>query len=168
MTLSHITACKKICAKHFIQQKIDPFLYALFLNSEFFSRDLQKILRAKNIADDGIRIGKTRRDPLKRMTLLVAFPGKFLISENQLTYVGQYTIIIRQLNLLLWLSRVDALSKLAGGKFVAKDGAELCSNPGAHFLGKYIHNRGKRHEKAPKERTFALLALCGNEPVKKV
>ena len=105
MTLSHITACQKICAKHFIQQKIDPFLYALFLNSEFFSRDLQKILRAKNIADDGIRIGKTRRDPLKRMTLLVAFPGKFLISENQLTYVGQYTIIIRRLNLLLWLSR---------------------------------------------------------------
>ena len=49
--------------------------------------------------------------------------------------------------MLLWLSRVDALSKLAGGKFVAKDGAELCSSPekdGAelcsspeeHFLGK--------------------------------
>ena len=65
----------------------------------------RKILGAKNIADDGRRIGKTRRDPLKRMTLLVAFPGKFLISENQLTYVGQYTIIIRRLNLLLWLSR---------------------------------------------------------------
>ena len=86
-----------------------------------------------------------------------------------MTYVGQYTIIIRRLSLLLRLSRVDVLSKLAAGKFVvAKDGAELCSNPGAHFLGKYIHNRGKRHEKAPKERNFALLALCGNEPVKKV
>ena len=158
---------KNMC-KTFYPTKNRPFFVCLFLNSEFFSRDLQKILRAKSIADDGIRIGKTRRDPLKRMTLLVAFPGKFLISENQLTYVGQYTIIIRQLNLLLWLRRVDALSKLAGGKFVAKDGAELCSNPGAHFLGKYIHNRGKRHEKAPKERNFALLALCGNEPVKKV
>ena len=56
------------------------------------------------------------------------------------------------------LGRVDALSKLAGGKFVAKDGAELCSSPEEHFLGKYIHNRGKRHEKAPKERNFALLA----------
>ena len=29
-----------------------------------------------------------------------------------------------------------ALSKLAGGKFVAKDGAELCSSPEEHFLGK--------------------------------
>ena len=85
-----------------------------------------------------------------------------------MTYVGQYTIIIRQLNLPLQLSRVDALSKFAAGKFVAKDGADLCSNPGAHFLGKYIHNRGKRHKKAPKERNFALLALCGNKPVKKV
>ena len=85
-----------------------------------------------------------------------------------MTYVGQYTIIIRQLNLPLRLSRVDALSKLAAGKFVAKDGAELCSSSGAHFLGKYIHNRGKRQEKATKERNFALLALCGNEPVKKV
>ena len=91
--------------KTFYPTKNRPFFVCLFLNSEFFSRDLQKILRAKSIADDGIRIGKTRRDPLKRMTLLVAFPGKFLISENQLTYVGQYTIIIRQLNLLLWLSR---------------------------------------------------------------
>ena len=69
--------------------------------------------------------------------------------------------------MLLSLSKVDALSKLAGGKFVAKDGAELCSSPEEHFLGKYIHNRGKRHKKAPKERNFALLALCGNEPVKK-
>ena len=41
-----------------------------------------------------------------------------------------------KLNMLLWLSRVDALSKLAGGKFVAKDGAELCSSPEEHFLGK--------------------------------
>ena len=72
-----------------------------------------------------------------------------------------------KLNMLLWLSRVDALSKLAGGKFVAKDGAELCSSLEEHFLGKYIQNRGKRHEKAPKERNFALFALCGNEPVKK-
>ena len=38
--------------------------------------------------------------------------------------------------MLLWLSRVDALNKLAGGKFVAKDGAELCSSPEEHFLGK--------------------------------
>lgn len=38
--------------------------------------------------------------------------------------------------MLLSLSRVDALSKLAGGKFVAKDGAELCSSPEEHFLGK--------------------------------
>ena len=38
--------------------------------------------------------------------------------------------------MLLWLSRVDALSKLASGKFVAKDGAELCSSPEEHFLGK--------------------------------
>ena len=41
-----------------------------------------------------------------------------------------------KLNMLLWLSRVDALSKLAGGKFVAKDGAEPCSSPEEHFLGK--------------------------------
>lgn len=41
-----------------------------------------------------------------------------------------------KLNMLLWLSRVDALSKLAGGKFVAKDGAELCSSPEEHVLGK--------------------------------
>ena len=34
--------------------------------------------------------------------------------------------------MLLWLSRVDALNKLAGGKFVAKDGAELCSSPEEH------------------------------------
>ncbi len=34
------------------------------------------------------------------------------------------------------LGRVDALSKLAGGKFVAKDGAELCSSPEEHVLGK--------------------------------
>ena len=73
-----------------------------------------------------------------------------------------------KLNMLHRLGRVDALSKLAGGKFVAKDGAELCSSPEEHFLGKYIDNRGKRREKAPKERNFALLALCGNEPVKKV
>ena len=39
-------------------------------------------------------------------------------------------------HMLLWLSRVDALSKLAGGKFVAKDGAELCSSSEEHFLGK--------------------------------
>ena len=38
--------------------------------------------------------------------------------------------------MLPWLSRVDALSKLASGKFVAKDGAELCSSPEEHFLGK--------------------------------
>ena len=85
-----------------------------------------------------------------------------------MTYVGQYTIIIRRLSLPLRLSSGDTLSKLAAGKFVAKDGTALCSSSGALFLGKYIHNRGKRHEKAPKERNFALLALCGNEPVKKV
>ena len=39
-------------------------------------------------------------------------------------------------NMLHRLSRVDALSKLAGGKFVAKDGAELCSSPEEHVLGK--------------------------------
>ena len=39
-------------------------------------------------------------------------------------------------NMLHRLRRVDALSKLAGGKFVAKDGAELCSSPEEHFLGK--------------------------------
>ena len=91
--------------KTFYPTKNRPFFVCPLPQFGIFSRDLQKILRAKNIADDGIRIGKTMRDPLKRMTLLVAFPGKFLISENQLTYVGQYTIIIRQLNLLLWLSR---------------------------------------------------------------
>ena len=41
-----------------------------------------------------------------------------------------------ELNMLHRLGRVDALSKLAGGKFVAKDGAELCSSPEEHFLGK--------------------------------
>ena len=41
-----------------------------------------------------------------------------------------------KLNMLHRLGRVDALSKLAGGKFVAKDGAELCSSPEEHVLGK--------------------------------
>ena len=86
---------------------------------------LSKLAGGKFVAKDGAELCSSPEE-------------HFLGKEKQAALTGapNPSEIGTKLNMLLWLSRVDALSKLAGGKFVAKDGAELCSSPEEHFLGK--------------------------------
>ena len=86
---------------------------------------LSKLAGGKFVAKDGAELCSSPEE-------------HFLGKEKQAALTGapNPSEIGTKLNMLLWLRRVDALSKLAGGKFVAKDGAELCSSPEEHFLGK--------------------------------